>query len=223
MLNGRLKELTPQNKINSTNAKSTPENSNFHDDWVGFAKISSMVFCRSIIFYGLLAFIPLFFINIYAFSEASANMNLTIFSLVGMVATLLGGRFADEFGLYRVIKVSFLCLVVFLFLLVEVRSEVVAILMVMLVGFVMNSSYSSIIALGQSHLPNHIGFASGILFGLALSVGGLFAPLIGRIGDKYGLMGAMHTILGVCVVAFLLTFIIPKTNPASLKNRDKSL
>lgn len=180
------------------------------DDWGAFTRVSSVVICRSIVAYGLTTFIPLYFIGIFLQTKADANMNLTIFSMAGAVATLLGGRIADRLGFRRMIYSSFLVLAPCLFILVRCRSSVAATMMVIVIALALSGPYSSMIALGQSFLPNHIGFASGISLGLAVSVGGVFAPIIGRIGDTYGIMAAMYTIVGVAFLSLLLTLLLPK-------------
>lgn len=193
----------------SENTYTTP------DDWGAFTRVTSVVICRSIVSYGLTTFIPLYFIGVFMQTKADANMNLTIFSMAGAVATLLGGRIADRFGFRRMIYSSFFLLVPCLLILVQCRSSLAAATMVVLIALALSGPYSSMIAMGQSFLPNHIGFASGISLGLTVSVGGVFAPVIGKIGDTYGIMSAMYTIVGVAFLALLLTLLLPKQDKQS--------
>lgn len=65
------------------------------------------------------------------------------------------------------------------------------------------------IALGQKFLPNHIGTSSGIMLGLAVSVGGMVAPGIGWVGDNYGLEQAMWVVAGFAALTMVLAFLIP--------------
>lgn len=180
------------------------------DDWGSFAKVTLVVICRSIVSYGLTTFIPLYFIGVFLLAKADANMNLTVFSIAGAVATLLGGRFADRFGFRRTIYSALLVLAPCLLLMVRSQSSAMATVMVIVIALALSAPYSSMIALGQSFLPNHIGFASGISLGLTVSVGGMFAPVIGRIGDTYGIMAAMYTIAGAAFLCLLLALILPK-------------
>ena len=43
------------------------------------------------------------------------------------------------------------------------------------------------VVLGQAYLPRHVGTASGVTVGLAVTFGGLAAPLLGRYADLRGL------------------------------------
>lgn len=209
-----LPKLRPMTVDSVTTQASKPIDTK-PDDWGAFTRVTSVVICRSIVSYGLTTFIPLYFIGVFMQTEADANMNLTIFSMAGAVATLLGGRIADRLGFRRMIYSAFWVLAPCLFILIQCRNSIAAAIVVILIAVALSGPYSSMIALGQSFLPNHIGFASGISLGLAVSVGGIFAPIIGRIGDTYGIMSAMYTITGIAFFALLLTLLLPKQEKPS--------
>lgn len=59
------------------------------------------------------------------------------------------------------------------------------------------------IALGQSYLPAHLGMASGLSFGVAVTVGGIAAPLLGVLGDATGLVPVIW-ILVLCAIIGLV-------------------
>ena len=44
--------------------------------------------------------------------------------------------------------------------------------------------------MGQEYLPGRVGTASGLTIGLAVTLGGLAAPLLGRIADLHGVQAA---------------------------------
>ena len=69
--------------------------------------------------------------------------------------------------------------------------------------------FSPMIVLGQKYLPNRLGLASGITLGLAVSVGGIFAPILGWIADKYGLLLAMDVIAYLPILAAVMAFTLP--------------
>jgi len=184
------------------------------DDWNGFSKVAIVISFRSIIQYSLLAFIPLYFINVFSQSEATANTNLTIFLFAAAVSTIIGARISDDIGFRRLIRITFFAMAPLLFLMLQTNNSVIALVLVALAGASMNSSAGTLVAMGQATMPNRIGLATGITLGLAVSVGGVFAPLIGLVGDNFGLITAMYTIVGITFVAWLLTLILPEERKA---------
>ncbi len=73
------------------------------------------------------------------------------------------------------------------------------------------------VTLGQDFLPNRIGVASGVTLGLAVSAGGLAAPLFGLLADSYGLTVALGAIVVLPAASFALTFLLRDPRAAGLR------
>jgi len=71
---------------------------------------------------------------------------------------------------------------------------ILAAILILLCGIMNCIGHASVVALGQAYLPNHLGFASGISFGVAVSMGGLATSGLGAIADTWGLPASMATI-----------------------------
>ncbi|MDR1285624.1 MAG: MFS transporter [Campylobacteraceae bacterium] len=182
----------------------------FRDDWGAFYKLSLAVFCRSIVSYGLITFIPIYFVKVLSQSETFANLNLTLFAAIGATATFFGGRFADKYGFNRVIKICFLALLPAVLLFLQTDNAFLAVLFIIPMAIALNGAGSVMIVMGQSFLPNRIGFAAGITMGLGVSIGGAAMPFIGFIGDKFELPSAMYTLAFFAFLTLVFAFIIPK-------------
>ena len=61
----------------------------------------------------------------------------------------------------------------------------------------------------EAHPKTRIGIATGVTMGLAVSVGGMFSPVFGRIGDTLGLTASMWTIVGLTCAALSFAFVLP--------------
>jgi FSR family fosmidomycin resistance protein-like MFS transporter len=82
---------------------------------------------------------------------------------------------------------------------------VVAAVSVAVAGVALYMPFSVFVVLGQDYLPHRIGTASGVTVGLAVSVGGLFSPLLGWLADRTDLRVALIVLIAVPAVALLLT------------------
>lgn len=207
---GGLSRMTSE----ARSGKKTGKDSSETDNWPAFAKVSAVITARSIVNYGLITFIPLYFAAVLMLPEDSASRTLTLFSIVAAVATLFGGHAADRLGFNRIIRGGFTLLVPLLFVFPLIGNVWLALLFLVPMAVMVSSPQGATIALGQKFLPNHIGTSSGIMLGLAISVGGMVAPGIGWIGDRYGLTSAMYTIAGFSILTMLLAWLVPDPRKA---------
>lgn len=179
---------------------------NMDDDWGSFSKLTLIVFCRSVIFYGLNTFLPLYWINILQQSKAAGGTALTILFTVGAIGTLFGGHLADRLGYIKVIRVGFLILFPLLLAFGKINNVILADLILIPIGLCLFATYSPMVVLGQKYLPNRIGLASGVTLGLAVSIGGITTPILGWLADTQGLLAAMNWIVYIPVIIIILAF-----------------
>ncbi|AEE13685.1 major facilitator superfamily MFS_1 [Thermodesulfobium narugense DSM 14796] len=175
-----------------------------------FFTLTMIVFCRSSIFFGLNTFIPLFWIHHYRSTQTEASIALTIFFLMGAIGTILGGNLADRFGYVNIVRLGFILLLPALFAFVFVDNQNLAMLLLVPIGFAVYMAFSPMVVLGQKYLPNSMGLASGVTIGLAVSVGGIIAPLLGVLADSFGLISAFYVIAIIPFIAVPLSFCLPK-------------
>jgi len=183
-----------------------------HDEWGSFLRLSGVVFCRSIIFYGLITFIPLYWINVLHQSKAAGGTALTVLFSAGVLGNIIGGRLADHFSHRSVIWNGLAALAVLLPFFVSTNNVFVATILLVAIGLINYTTYSPIVVMGQRYLPNHVGLASGVTFGLAVTIGGVTAPFLGLIADHHGIRTALWGVACLPMVAtgFALTLPHPK-------------
>ncbi len=185
--------------------------------WAPFARLSGAVVCRAIVFYGLNTFIPLYWITRFARSKSEAAAALTVMLTTGVVGTLAGGWLADRFGRRLVISGSLTVLFPLLVLLVAAQSAAAALLLLVPIGLALFAPFSVMTVLGQEYLPGRVGTASGVTVGLAVSLGGLAAPILGRIADLHGVRSALAALIFVPLVGAAIAFTLPREG-----GRDRS-
>lgn len=176
------------------------------DDWPAFLRLTSVVVVRSIVFFGLTSFLAVYFIHDLGASAGVGGAALTVFLVAGGVGTLLGGWVGDRHGRLASIRVGLALTVPALGALLLVHDRTVALVLVAVSGVALFMPFSVFVMLGQDYLPNRIGTASGVTVGLAVSVGGLFSPVLGWLADTTSLRTSLATLVVLPVIALLLSY-----------------
>jgi FSR family fosmidomycin resistance protein-like MFS transporter len=181
------------------------------DDWNAFARLGGVVALRSCVYFGLQAFIPLWFIHHLGTGEGTGNAALTAMLVAGAAGTYSGGRVVDRIGRRRLVVGSTAVTIPVLVLLVLAPSPLTAGLLTALAGFLIILTFSITVVMSQEYLPSRLGLASGVSLGLAIGVGGIAAAGMGLVADAYGLRTVMWLIVALAVPMVLLARTLPVT------------
>ncbi|WP_085832334.1 MFS transporter [Clostridium merdae] len=185
------------------------------DQWKPFSLLSILLFGRSIVFCGLSTFLPLFFIQILHQSDTVGSTLLSFYFVIGAASTLIGGRLGDRYGFIKITRIGFVLLVPVMAALAFTRSLAPTVLLLIPLGFALYSPSSLTVVLGQKYLPSRMGLASGITLGLSVSIGGMVAPLLGRLADAHGLLAAMYALAIISAIPAIMSF--------TLKDEEKQM
>ncbi|MBQ4567695.1 MAG: MFS transporter [Desulfovibrio sp.] len=189
------------------------------NNWPEFAKLTGVIVTRSTLFISMNAFIPLYWINVFGQSKAAGALAMTLFCASGVMCNIGGGILADRQGYLRIIRLSFLCMPLVVLAFAYSESLWLAWALLPLLGCVLYAPFSSMVVLGQKLLAKNIGFASGVTLGLATSVGGLAAPVMGWIADQHGLPVAVRCL---ALVAAVGTFFAWQLSPEAAGESRKA-
>jgi FSR family fosmidomycin resistance protein-like MFS transporter len=182
-----LARLKPESSAHSLSAA---------DDRKGaMAWLSGVIILRSVAWFTLLAFVPLWVVA-HGHSKEAGNRLLFAMLLAGAVGTLVLGPVADRIGLRRTLLFTQIAIgpLVLAFVYVGGALGVAAL---MLVGVCVVGSFGVTMVLSQLYLPRHVGMASGLSVGLAMGIGGIAAVVLGAVADVSSLRAA----LTICAVA----------------------
>jgi FSR family fosmidomycin resistance protein-like MFS transporter len=181
------------------------------DDWPAFVRLGGVVSLRSCIYFGLQAFVPVWFIHHLGTGKGAGEAALTAMLIAGAIGTYFGGRVVDRLGRRRLVVGSTALLVPVLAAFVLAPSALVAGPLVAVAGFVIIATFSVSVVMGQEYLPTRLGLASGVTMGLAIGVGGIAAAGMGAVADAFGLSAVMWLIVAVTVPLFVLARTLPVT------------
>jgi FSR family fosmidomycin resistance protein-like MFS transporter len=95
------------------------------------------------------------------------------------------------------------------------RDAGVATLLLVPVALALYLPFSVLVVMGQEYLPNRVGTASGVTLGLAVTAGGVAAPILGAVADRWGIGAPMLVVSGLPLLAVALALTLPDSLPAS--------
>ncbi|MGH3004172.1 MAG: MFS transporter [Gaiellaceae bacterium] len=177
----RLSQLTPETQVTAYERGD--------DRRRAMALLGVMIALRSVAWFTLLAFVPLWVVSL-GHSKADGSRLLFAMLLSGALGTLLLGPIADRVGLRRTLVVTQAliapAMIVFLYV-----GGIVGALALMLVGVCVVGTFGVTMVLSQLYLPRHVGMASGLSVGLAMGIGGVAAVVLGAVADAVDLRAAL--------------------------------
>ena len=183
------------------------------DRWGPFLLLTAVEITRSVNFFGVSTFIELYWLTHLHASRLVAGAALTCFLTGGVVGTLLGGQIADRFGLTRTVLAGNVAAVPALIALRLCPGAGLALAAALLAGVTVRIPFSVLVKLGQDYLPSRPGTASGVTLGLAVSAGGLAAPLFGAVAAVHGTAAVFTLVCLVPVPAIALSLLLPEPGP----------
>jgi MFS transporter, FSR family, fosmidomycin resistance protein len=173
------------------------------------ALLLGVVALRSVGWFGLLTFVPLWAVSLGQ-SETYGNNLLSLMLFTGGVGTLAAGPLADRFGRRPVLLASLVATPPLIVLFVAVGGALGAVALA-LVGVCVVGTFGVTGVMSQEYLPSRIGLASGISIGFSIGLGGVAALALGALADGVDLQTAMYTCAAVPALAIVLGLLLPST------------
>jgi FSR family fosmidomycin resistance protein-like MFS transporter len=166
------------------------------------------------VYFGVASLLALFVIRRFHEPTAVGSAALTAFVAAGAVGSLTGGWLADRWRRLATIRLGYACAVPALVLLAAAPNVAVAFGAAVVCGLFLYLPFAVQVTLGQDFLPNRIGTASGVTLGLAISIGGLAAPLFGFLADRYGLAVSLAVLAALPLLSLALAGRLREPRPA---------
>jgi FSR family fosmidomycin resistance protein-like MFS transporter len=158
---------------------------------------------------GFTTFLPFYWKEVLHGDPRLVGTLLAVFLGAGVVGTLVAGPIADRVGVRRYVVSVFLLAVppAVAFLFVE---GVLVFVLLAILGFVLVSTFTVSVVLGQAYLPRNPGMASGLIVGFAIGAGGLGASALGWVADHWGLTRALWISALMPLAGFLVALALPE-------------
>jgi MFS transporter, FSR family, fosmidomycin resistance protein len=190
--------------------RSPAEDAALPPDWWGaFALLGVIIGCRSMMVVAINTFLPTYWARQLHVSLQSGAFALSMLLTIGLAGIYIGGRIADRVGVRQVMLWSFLALGPAFLLLSVATTALQAWFALPVLALALFATGGVMVVLGQTYLPRHLGTASGVTVGLAVTFGGLGAPVLGHIADVYGLHAMMLVLAAAGPLVALLAWRLP--------------
>jgi len=174
---------------------------------ISFTLLVSIATVRAWIQFGLVTYIPFYYIDYLKGNPLYAGKLVSTFLMAGVVGTLIGAPLADRWG-HKKFLLTTLLLSFPLLLLFYYSSGPMAFVFSAVTGMVLISTFALTTVMGQALLPQHLGMASGMMVGFTISAGGIGVTLLGAIADTWGVPAAIKTIFVMPLIAFGLGLLV---------------
>lgn len=169
---------------------------------------------RSWVIMASVAFFPAYLIATAGSSLVLANTMLTLMLLAGVVGQVSGGFLSDRYGKREVTIIGlFACIPPFI--LFFMTTGWIALLLMIIIGFLTWSTFSVTVTMAQEYLPGRVGLASGLLIGFSVGAGGLGVSVVGIAADLITLETALFALAIPLIIAALLSLALPRSPVAS--------
>ncbi|MGI8573174.1 MAG: MFS transporter [Solirubrobacteraceae bacterium] len=186
--------------------------------WRAFSLLATVIALRSFVYFGMVTFIPLYYVRVLHTGSALGNAALSVMLIGGAIGTLAGGPLADRFGRRAVLIGSMLALPPLLvgFLL---SGPGLGLVFAGLAGAATVATFAVTIVMGQEYLPGRLGVASGVTIGLSIGLGGIGAPLLGLLADAHGLRAVFETVAVLPLLTLGVAFALPRQTSRQTQGR----
>lgn len=172
-------------------------------DWRTFTFATLGATAAAGVLFGLMAFAPVWFDETLGSGVGLGSAAVTGMLLAGAVGTYAAGALGDRHGRRPVVLVSVLALLP-LSLVLPATGPVLAVALLILIGFVLEGIFYPLVIVAQDGLPRHSGLAAGMALGLSVGIAAGTTSLLGVLVDASGPTAALWgcaVLAGVALVA----------------------
>lgn len=168
-------------------------------NWKILSKIVITVALRSLSYFGLIAFLPLY-LKGKNISILTSSHLLFVMLFSGAIGGLIGGYLSDKIGRKPVIVWSLIIATPLLYLFLTTTGFLSYILLA-LAGAALLASFSVTVVTAQEILSKNQAMASGLMLGFGIGIGGLGVSIIGLLAQNVSLSSAIYVLMMLPLLA----------------------
>ncbi len=184
------------------------------NSWLELTKVVIVVALRSLVYFGLISFLPLY-LQATNISLLAGSRLLFVMLFSGALGGIIGGYLSDLLG-RKAIIVGSLVIATPLFYSFLHSSGILSYISLALAGAALLASFSVTIVVSQEIISKNAAMASGLMLGFGIGIGGLGVGLVGLIAERIGIVSAINLLILLPLPAGLFGLIIKDKSNANL-------
>lgn len=178
------------------------------ETWAELTKVVTVVAFRSLAYFGLIAFLPLYLQSTNVSLVTSSKM-LFVMLFAGAMGGITGGYFSDRIGRKAVIVISLLVASPLFYLFIT-TSGLLSYVWLALAGAALLASFSVTVVVAQEIISKNAAMASGLMLGFGVGIGGLGVGLFGIIAEQMGIAYTIHILIWLPLFAGVFALLLKK-------------
>ncbi len=164
---------------------------------------------RAVVEQSYLIFMPVLYVS-KGYSLVAAGAVYSLFTLAGTISGLLSGYLSDRIGFKPIFFVSYILIPPVLILMLYLPGNWIFPGAVM-AGFFTMATLPLGVVMAQKLAPKGRSMVASLMMGLAVGLGGLLSPIIGKLADIYSIQPVLFGVALIPLLSLLLILRLFKT------------
>ena len=180
----------------------------FGEAWKPVLLIWVVMVLRTFIQQSFLTFTPVLYSR-EGHSLVSIGLVVSLFTMAGSISGLFAGHLSDRIGYKPIFYVAFILATPALFLMLLLKGKWVY-LAAVLAGSLIFATLPLGLVMAQKLAPHGKSMVSSLMMGLAQGVGGMMAPLVGSLADRFSIRAVLFGLAVVPLLSIILVWFFPE-------------
>jgi FSR family fosmidomycin resistance protein-like MFS transporter len=181
--------------------------------WWQTVRVMLFAYLGAVLMTNIISNVLAVFLPVYYKSQGRslefAGFATAVLLMAAAFGSFAGASLSDYISRRIILTISLVAMTPGLLLLINMRNDVVLLLLSVVLGLAVNANKPILLMVGQEILPGGAVSASGFAFGLSFVSGAVGAFLVGSIADLIGLTETLQIVAFLPLLAVGLIFLLP--------------
>lgn len=179
--------------------------------WKPIALVWTVMTLRAVVGQSFMTFIPVLYVN-QGYSLVSAGLIFSLFTLAGTFSGIAAGYLSDRIGFKIIFFTTHALMTPILLLMLYLPGHWIY-LTASLAGFFCLATLPLGVVMAQTLAPRGKALAASLMMGLALGIGSVITPIVGKLADMFTLEQVLCGVSMLPLLTLLLILRFPEVKP----------